>query len=90
MATNLITKKVATDVAVPLMEKFLDIFRKDEEILIEWTSPNYTRTSMLWGLWETEKGERKTFRVKGKPGFVQAVLRELNDNGSTNFLNNKA
>jgi hypothetical protein len=86
MALNIITKEIVRDAAIPIIIKFLDIFRKDEEILIEWTSPDAVRITILWGAIKLEKGERKIFTVKGKPGFVQTVLRDLQKKGAYKIL----
>jgi hypothetical protein len=88
MAAQVISKQVAQNVIVPLIPKVLDLFRKDEVILIEWTSPDHTSVSILWGVFKYEKGERKTFTIKGKPGFVQAVLKDLNKKGAYQVLTN--
>ena len=87
-AANLVTKQVATNVIVPLIPKLLDVFRKDEVIDIVWTSPDHSAVSILWGAFKYESGEKKQFTIKGKPGFVQAVLKDLNKKGAYNVLSN--
>jgi hypothetical protein len=88
MPSNIVTKQVAQNVIVPLIPKILDIFRKDEVIDIVWTSPDHNSFTILWGAFKYEKGERKQFTIKGKPGFVQAVLKDLNKRGVYQVLGN--
>ena len=87
-ATQVVTKQVAQNVIVPLIPKLLDIFRKDEVINIVWTSPDHSEISVFWGAFKYEKGEKKQFTIKGKPGFVQAVLKDLNKRGPYQVLGN--
>ncbi len=86
MVANVITKQVAQSVFVPLIPKVMDVFRKDEVIDIEWTSPDHAFVSVLWGAFKYEKGERKQLTIRGKPGFVQAVLRDLQKKGAYQVL----
>ncbi|MBF0238032.1 MAG: hypothetical protein HQM12_10025 [SAR324 cluster bacterium] len=58
----------------------------DEEFKIEWTSPDYKKVELLWGLFTHEKGERKTFLIRGKQGFCQTVLRDLEAKGHVHFV----
>lgn len=66
-----------TSIAVPVISRLIDRFRRQERIKIEWTSPDYERYSLLWGLFEWESGERKTIIIEGPPGFCSAALKEL-------------
>ena len=75
MAT-LITPK-STKLAVPFFTRILDKFRNQERITVEWTSPNYEKVVLLWGLFEWESGERRIFIIEGRPGFCSAALKEL-------------
>jgi hypothetical protein len=56
----------AAAVAVPIVDRMKDWFRAEEEIVFEWTSPNYRKISILWELIVFERGERKTVRIRGK------------------------
>lgn len=84
----LITKKTfdAANIILPFAQRFVDMFKPDEEICIEWTSPQFERRSYLWGLFVAERGERRSFVVRGKPGFCKAVLQELQTNGTVRLL----
>jgi len=79
---EVITKQTVGDVSVPLTAKLLDLVRSDQELVIEWTAPNYRRIELLWGLFRYESGERRTLTIKGKPGYCDAVIKELRANGT--------
>ena len=66
--------------------KIADAFRPEEQVKIEWTSPDYEKFSILWGLVKYERGQRMTFEIKGKPGFCAAVVRELSSTGNLQLL----
>ncbi|OIP25973.1 hypothetical protein AUK22_07385 [bacterium CG2_30_54_10] len=68
-------------IQVSLFTKFLDIFKSADEVRVEWTSPNYEKVEVLWGLLTYEKGERRTIIIRGKPGFCAAVLADLRMKG---------
>jgi hypothetical protein len=68
-------------VSVPLLSKVFDLFKEEEELLVEWTGPDYVKVEALFGLLSVEKGERRTLRIRGKPGFIGAVLENLQSNG---------
>lgn len=74
---NLITQK-NFNVTMKLFDKFLDRFRPDELVKLEVTSPDYKRISIVWGLYEFEKGERRTIYIYGPKGFINAALKQLN------------
>jgi hypothetical protein len=78
-AQSLAAKGVS--VSVPLISKLFDFFKEEEEMLVEWTGPDYVKVEVLFGLLSVEKGERQTFRIRGKPGFVAAVINNLQSNG---------
>lgn len=64
-----------------ILARIKDFFQPEEHLKIEWTSPDYRRLSLLYGLIEYERGERRTFSVQGKPGFCAAVVRDLSTDG---------
>jgi hypothetical protein len=92
-----ITAKLMHDkgikVRIPFFTRVADLFRPEEEIKVEWTSPDYSKTnvSLFWGLisWESEKGERKTFVIQGKKGFCSAVMKNLKDNAQVTQMADK-
>uniref|UniRef100_A0A831XFF7 Uncharacterized protein n=1 Tax=Geobacter metallireducens TaxID=28232 RepID=A0A831XFF7_GEOME len=69
-----------------LFTKIADAFRPEEQLKIEWTSPDYEKISILWGLFKRERGQRMTFEIKGKPGFCAAVVRELSSTGNIQII----
>lgn len=79
MANILLTPQTMT-IALGLIDKFMDNFRADEQIILEYTSPDYERVTILWGLFEWEQGCRKTITIQGPKGFCNAVLKELESN----------
>ena len=90
---TILTKENATEV-LKLMGKsmdaassFFDVFRKEQSIRIEWTSPDYFKAKFVWGLIEIEKGEHRIFELKGKPAFVKEVRRVLESRGPVKVLN---
>lgn len=72
-------------ISIPVFSKIKDFLSPEETITIEWLSPNYSakEITILWGLLQlrTEKGEKKTFIVRGKPGFCAAVIEKLQQDG---------
>lgn len=72
-------------ISIPVFSRFKDFFGAEETITVEWLSPDYTSKQMriLWGLFQlkTEKGEKRTFIVRGKPGFCAAVIDKLQQDG---------
>ena len=81
-------KKKLRQISVSSFGKVLKEARieKEEEFKIEWTSPGYSKVEVLWGLYSIEKGERKTFIIRGKKGFCQTVLKELSEKGSIKYF----
>ncbi|RCK78873.1 MAG: hypothetical protein OZSIB_1023 [Candidatus Ozemobacter sibiricus] len=73
-------------VQVSLLTRVLDFFRAEDEVRVEWTSPEYERVDVLWGLLRWEKGERRTIVIRGKPGFCAAVLADLQRQGQLRRL----
>lgn len=82
MANILLTPQILP-MAIGLFDKLLDKVRADEKIYLEYTSPDYERITILWGLFEWESGCRKTFVIEGPKGFCNAVLKELERNNGT-------
>ncbi len=74
--------------AISLWTKVKDVFSSNEEVRIELVSPNYRNVKVLWGLFQYEQGERKTFIIRGKPGFCSQVVAHLQakQGGTVNFL----
>lgn len=75
-----------TGISVPLLYRFRDLLSSNEQtVRIEWVSPDYVlkKVTILWGLLEfqTEKGEKKIFVIRGKPGFCAAVIKKLEHDG---------
>lgn len=72
-------------ISIPVFSKIKDFFGAEETITVEWRSPDYIskEVTILWGLLQvtTEKGERRTFIVRGKPGFCAAVIEKLQQDG---------
>ncbi len=73
-------------ISIPVFARIKDFLSTTEEtITIEWVSPNYSskEIAILWGLFQlrTEKGEKRTFIVRGKPGFCAAVIEKLQQDG---------
>lgn len=72
-------------ISIPVFSKIKDFFGPEETITVEWLSPDYTskEITILWGLFQlkTEKGEKRTFIVRGKPGFCAAVIEKLQQDG---------
>jgi hypothetical protein len=73
-------------ISIPVLSRIKDLLIGTEEtITVEWLSPDYTSKEMtiLWGLFQlkTEKGEKRTFIVRGKPGFCAAVIEKLQQDG---------
>lgn len=68
-------------VQMSLFTRFLDLFKPADEVRVEWTSPQYQRVEVLWGLFTWEQGERRTIVIRGKPGFCAAVLADLRAKG---------
>ncbi len=72
-------------ISIPVFSKIKDFLSPEETITIEWFSPNYSakEITILWGLLQlkTEKGEKKTFILRGKPGFCAAVIEKLQQDG---------
>lgn len=83
MTITKITPKAleAANIAIPVLAKVVDIFKKDETITVEWTAPNFQRVTVCWGLITFERGERRTFVIQGKPGFCAAIIANLQENG---------
>jgi hypothetical protein len=82
ITANVISSLLEHALPVPLWTKFVDVFRVEEEILIEWTSPNYQKIELLGGLVLFEQGERRTLRIRGKPGFIAEALKHLSQQGT--------
>lgn len=69
-----------------LLTKIADIFRPEERLKVEWTSPDYEKRSFLWGMYFYERGERRTLMVEGKSGTCVAKLRELSASGTIQHI----
>lgn len=82
ITANVISSLLEHAFPVPLWTKFVDVFREEEEILIEWTSPNYQKIEILGGLVLFEQGERRTFRIRGKPGFIAEAIKHFSQQGT--------
>ena len=68
-------------IQVSWVTRFIDFFKSEDEVRVEWTSPAYERIEVLWGLFTWEKGERRTIVIRGKPGFCAAILADLRKKG---------
>lgn len=78
--------------AVPLLVRIKDQFRAEEEVVFEWTSPSYFRLSLFWDALVFEKGERKTIRIRGKPGYCAVIVQQMRTQlreGNINFLSGR-
>ncbi len=73
-------------VQISSLSGFLKKQPPEEEIKLEWTSPNYEKVEMFGGLYRSEKGERKTIIIRGKKGFCESVVSQLSTNGNIMFL----
>jgi hypothetical protein len=84
MSSMLITPKtfVAVRAAYGFIQRFSDVFRKEETLRIIATGPDYVEVAVLWGLVHFERGEKKEFIIKGPPGFCKAVLEQMKLQGS--------
>ena len=83
MSYQIIATKTFESAGIQLsfLMKLKDTFSETQEIMVEWTAPDYQCVEILWGLYRMERGEKRTFLVKGKPEFCREVLRNLGSKG---------
>lgn len=67
---------------VSLTIRIADFFQAEEQIAVEWLSPEKKEVTLFSGLYSYEKGASETFIVRGKPGYCTAVLKELGTHGT--------
>jgi len=82
ITANILSSLIEHSFPVSLWTKFVDVFRVEEEILIEWTSPEYRKIEILGGLVLFEQGERRTLRIRGKPGFIAEAIKYFSQQGT--------
>ncbi|MBL7959177.1 hypothetical protein JNL27_02955 [bacterium] len=68
-------------VNLPFITRLSDVFQAEEQIAVEWISPEDNRVSLFDGLYEYEQNTSETFTIRGKPGFCSAVTEELDKHG---------
>lgn len=68
--------------SIPFATRLTDLLQPEEQIVVEWVSPESEKVSLFAGLYEYEKNATETFTIKGKPGFCSLILSELNHHGS--------
>lgn len=69
-------------VSLPFVSRFADFFRTDEQIAVEWISPELKNVSLFTDLFRYDKSVIETFTIRGKPAYCAAVLTELASHGT--------
>ena len=82
ITADILSSAIGGSFSVPLLTRLADAFKAEEEILIEWTSPNYVKVEIFFGFVRYERGERCTFRIRGKPGFAAEAIKHLSSQGT--------
>jgi hypothetical protein len=76
----------AANIRVPLPTRVLDFFRNKNEVTVEW-STGHRQVTLFWGLITYERVHaRARFIIRGKPGFIQAVIEDLKANGTIDAM----
>ncbi|MCB0832142.1 MAG: hypothetical protein KDC45_01630 [Bacteroidetes bacterium] len=70
------------EVSIPRWRRFLDFFQPEDNILVEWRSPDSEHVQLFKGLQEFEPARNATFVVRGKPAYCDYVVRELAAKGT--------
>lgn len=76
----------AANITLPFVQRISDMFKPEGEMVIEWTSPEYMEIQIFGEFLKFKRGERRSFIIRGKPHFCQAVLQEIQINGGTSRL----
>lgn len=68
-------------VHLSFLTRLFDTFQPEEQIAVEWISPENDGASLFDGRYKYGKNVSETFMIRGKPGFCSAVTAELGKHG---------